>query len=261
MINFAQGEFAVFGGLLTYTFSCVLHIPILLAAVIAIICTAIIGALMERLFIYPLRNAQIINVIIATIGVSILLKALARLFWPEEAYKVPEFTSSSLTFLGVTQRSQTLWVFGLTLIAVMLTYIFFNHTRVGKGMKACSINREAASLVGINISNMSLYSFSLSAALGGAAGLINAPYASYGSGLFLGVKGFTSAVVGGLGNTFGAIFGGLLVGLIEELIAGFLQVVFGISSGYRDAITALILIVVLLLRPQGIFGRREGVKV
>jgi branched-chain amino acid transport system permease protein len=261
VINFAQGEFAVFGGLLTYTFAVILHLPIMLAAVIAVICSALIGAAMERLVVYPLRRAQIINIIIATIGVSILLKALARVLWPEEAYKVPEFTSANFTLLGVTQRSQIIWVFLLTILAVTITYLFFNHTRVGKAMKACSINRQAASLVGINVSRMSLYSFALSGALGGAAGLINAPYASYNLGLFLGVKGFTSAVIGGLGNTFGAVFGGLMVGLAEELIAGFLQVVFSISSGYRDAVTALLLVMVLLIRPQGLFGTGERIKV
>jgi branched-chain amino acid transport system permease protein len=261
IINFAQGEFCMFGGLFAFTFAVTLGLPLPLAILLAILATALIGGIMDRLLVYPLRNANIITAIIATVGASILFKSLGRLFWPKEAYKVPEFTSGNLAIPGATVSRQFLWVLGLTVISVLLVYLFFSHTRAGKAMRACSINRQAASLVGINVSRMSLYSFLLAATLGGIAGLVNAPYASYGIGLFLGIKGFTAAVVGGLGNTFGAVTGGLVLGLLEELIPGFLTVVLGISTGYKDAVAALLLVTVLLLRPQGILGRGLAEKV
>jgi branched-chain amino acid transport system permease protein len=261
IINFAQGEFCMFGGLFAFTFAVTLGLPLPLAMLLAIVATALIGGIMERLLIYPLRHASIITAIIATVGASIFFKALGRLFWPKEAYKVPEFTSGNFSIPGATVSRQFLWVFGLTVISVALVYLFFNHTRAGRAMRACSVNRQAASLVGINVSRMSLYSFLLAATLGGIAGLINAPYASYGIGLFLGIKGFTAAVVGGLGNTFGAVTGGLVLGLLEELIPGFLTIVLGISTGYKEAVAAILLIAVLLLRPQGILGRGIAEKV
>jgi len=261
IINFAQGEFSMFGGLFAFTFAVSMGLPLPLAVLLAIACTAAIGAIMERTVIYPLRHASTLVAIIATIGVSILFKSLGRIFWPKEAYKVPEFTSGNLSLPGATVSKQFIWVLGLTFLSVMLVYIFFSRTRTGKAMRACSINRQASSLVGINVSRMSFYSFLIAACLGGLAGIVNAPYASYDIGLFLGIKGFTAAVVGGLGNTFGAVVGGLVLGLMEELIAGFLTVVLSVPSGYKDAVAAILLIVVLLLRPQGILGRSVAEKV
>ena len=255
IINFAQGEFAMFGGLFAYTFSSALGLPLFIAVILAILITAAIGGVMERAVIHPLRHANVIAAIIATIGASIFFKAIGFLFWPNEAYKVLDFTTGNLSLPRVTVSRQFLWVFGLTILSVTLVYFFFNKTKAGKAMRACSINRQAASLVGINVSRMSLYAFILAAALGALAGLINAPFAKYSIGLFLGVKGFTAAVVGGLGNTFGAVAGGLALGLSEELITGFLTIVLGVSTGYQEAVAAILLILVLLLRPQGILGK------
>jgi branched-chain amino acid transport system permease protein len=261
VINFAQGEFAMLGALLAYQLAARAGLPVLLAASLSVTITAVIGIMVERAVIFPLRRTPVINMIIGTIGVSILLKSLARVIWPEEAYNVPPFTQGTFDFLGVTQRYQGLWVISLTAAAVVLTYLFFQRTMTGKAMKACSINRQAASLVGINVSRMSMYAFALSAALAAAGGLINAPAASYGMGLGLGISGFTAAVVGGLGSPFGAVVGGLTIGLLESVITGFLQVVLGVSSGYGEAVIPFVLVLMLLLRPQGLLGRGEKVRV
>lgn len=261
IINFAQGEFSMFGGLFAYALAVSAGLPIPLAALLAVLATAAVGGAMERLMIYPLRRAGVLTAIIATVGASIFFKSLGRVFWPSEAYKVPEFTPGTFRLPGATVSKQFLWVTGLTVVCVALVYLFFSRTRAGKAMRACSVNRQAATLVGINVSRMSLYSFILAAALGGAAGMISAPFASYGMGLEMGIKGFTASVVGGLGNTFGAVVGGLVLGLLEELIPGFLNVVLGISTGYKGAVSAIILIAVLLLRPQGLLGRGLAEKV
>ncbi len=255
IINFAQGEFSMFGGLFTYALSVSAGLPAPLAAALAVTATAAVGGAMERIMIHPLRKAGVLTAIIATVGASIFFKSLGRVFWPSEAYKVPEFTPGTFHLPGATVSRQFFWVVGLTALCVVLVYLFFSRSRAGRAMRACSVNRQAATLVGINVSRMSLYAFILAAALGGAAGLISAPFASYGMGLEMGVKGFTAAVVGGLGNTFGAVVGGLVVGLLEELIPGFLTVVMGVSTGYKGAVAAVILIAVLLFRPQGLLGK------
>jgi len=261
VINFAQGEFAMLGALLAYQFSTRPHLPLSLAVLVSLMLTALIGLAVERTVIFPLRRTPIINMIIATIGVSIFLKAVARIIWPEEAYNVPPFTSGSFTVLGITQRYQGIWVILLTAASVAAIYLFYRGTVAGKAMRACSINRQAAELSGINVSRMSMYAFSLSAALAAAAGFINAPAASYGMGLSLGISGFTAAVVGGLGNPFGAVLGGLVIGILESITSGFLQVVLGLSSGYGEAVIPLVLIAVLLFMPQGLLGRGEKIRV
>ncbi len=255
VINFAQGEFSMFGGLFAFALAVTAHLPLALAVVLAVLLAGLVGILTERLIIYPLRHMSILVMIIATVGASILYKAVGRIFWPLESNPLPQFTTGQIRLLGITVSRQIFWVFGLTAVAVVAVYFFYNKTRAGMAMRACSINRQAASLMGINVQRMAMYAFGLSALLGGLAGLVNAPSTNYHIGFYLGVKGFTAAVIGGLGNIFGAVLGGLALGLVEELVAGL------ISSGYRDLIAAVILITVLLLRPAGLLGKREVVKV
>ncbi|MHB8781363.1 MAG: branched-chain amino acid ABC transporter permease [Candidatus Geothermincolia bacterium] len=255
VINFAQGEFSMFGGLLFFSFAVTAGLPVALAVCLAILLTGMIGAATERLVIYPLRHLTVLVMIIATVGASILFKAVGRLFWPMESNPVPQFTSGQLNFLGITVSRQMFWVFGLTALAVAAIYYFYNRTRTGMAMQACSINRQAACLMGINVQRMSMYAFFIAALLGGLAGLVNANAANYHIGFYLGIRGFTAAVIGGLGNVFGAVVGGLSLGLLEELTAGL------ISSGYRDLIAAVVLIAILLVRPQGLTGKRRTEKV
>jgi branched-chain amino acid transport system permease protein len=261
VINFAQGEFYMFGALLTYTFSSKLGLPVALAAMAAVAATALIGACMERVVIFPLRRAPVINMIIGTIGASILFKAVGRVFWPEDVYRVPGFIEGSFRFLKFNLDRQDLLVLAITALSIFLVWFFFQRTRAGKAMKACSINRQAAGLVGVNVSRMSMYAFAMSAALAALAGLLDASYVNYGIGLTMGISGFTAAVLGGLGSTFGAVAGGFLLGVVMSVTAGFLQVVLNVSSGYTEAIIPALLILVLLLRPQGIMGAGEKVRV
>lgn len=255
IINFAQGEFAAIGALAAYTFSTGLGLPLPLAVASAVLVAGALGVLLERGVIRPLQGKGVLTAIIATIGASIFMKAGARILWPEEAYKVPEFTKGQYNLPGVSFNSQLIWMIVLTATSIAGVYLLMNGTKLGKGLRACAINPEAAKLVGINISLMSMAAFGIAGLLGGMAGLISAPFANYGMGLYLGIKGFTAAIIGGLGDIYGSVLGGLTVGLSEEVIAGFLSVVLGISSGYKDAVAVILLVVVLLFRPQGLVGR------
>ena len=146
---------------------------------------------------------------------------------------------------------------GGTALLVLTVHLFFNRTLVGKAILACSCNKTAAQLVGINVGRMLLVAYGLSALLGAMAGVLVAPitYTSYDAGIMLGLKGFAAAVLGGMGNPMGAVAGGLLLGLVESLAAGL------ISSGYKDAIAFVILLLVLFLRPSGLFGRATAERV
>jgi len=258
VINFAQGEFTMLGGLTAVTFYAVLGLPLPLALLLAVIVVTIIGILFERLAIYPLRNASVITLIIVTVGVSIVIKNVAMILWGRDPLTLPAFSGEKpIEFYGAFIVPQTLWVIGLTAIAVIILQIFYKRTIMGKAMKACSLNRTAARLMGINSSNIVLLSFAMSAGFGALAGVLITPIAmtSYSVGSFLGLKGFAGAVLGGLGNPLGAVVGGLLLGILESLSIGF------IASGYKDAIAFLILLLVLFFKPSGILGARIREKV
>jgi branched-chain amino acid transport system permease protein len=179
------------------------------------------------------------------------------LFWGKDIYTLPHFSGEEpLLFLGATILPQTLWIIGILCVVVAILALFFNFTMVGKAMRACAVNPVAASLVGINVKKMVLLSFALSAALGAIAGIIITPIAlmEYDRGAILALKGFAAAVLGGLGNGVGAVVAGLIIGILESLGAGF------ISSGYKDAIALIVLLLVLFIKPSGIFGVSEASK-
>jgi branched-chain amino acid transport system permease protein len=257
IINFAQGEFVVLGGLMMVTLTMVLHLPLPVAFILTAAFVMAVGVLMERVTINPVKNPSVLRLIIITIAVSILIKGLAMLFWGKESRHMRHFSGEeSIHVLGATILPQTLWIIGALALTVGLFVYFFNHTMTGKSMRACAINRDAARLAGINDRNLIMLSFALSAAIGAIAGIIVTPVIQmdYGRGALLGLKGFGAAVVGGLGNSFGAVAAGLILGVIEAMAAGY------VSSHYMDAVALLILLIVLFVRPSGIFGDREAAR-
>lgn len=261
IINFAQGEFVVLGGLLFYTFFVVAHLPLVLALLIAVLIVAAIGLLMERITIRPLRNAPLVTLIIVTVGVSVILRGAAKLIWGSDAFSVPAFSGEKSLFIcGAAVQMQYLWVVGLAALVVVSVRLFFDRTLIGKAMQACAINPEAARLAGISVERMVQLSFALSAGLSALAGAVISPltFAAYDSGTILGLKGFSGAIIGGLGNGLGAVFGGILVGLLENLGVGLAPQG---AAGYQDAFAFVILLLVLFLRPSGLLGKHttEGV--
>jgi branched-chain amino acid transport system permease protein len=256
MINFAQGEFVMLGGLIMVFCSKFLPLPVAFCVTVAAV-TAI-GAIMERSTINPLKNASVLTLIIVTIAVSILLKGIAMFIWGKDPYVMRPFSGTEPVHLfGAAVQTQTLWVLGISGVVVVLLTLFFRKTRYGKAMLACADNPEAARLVGIKVKVMVLLSFALSAAIGAAAGAVITPISlmEYDRGALLGLKGFGAAVLGGLGSFYGAVAAGLILGIVESLCAGL------ISSGYKDAVALLVLLVVLFVRPSGLFGSVEASKI
>lgn len=252
VVNFAQGEFVMLGGMVT-VFVSAAGVPLPLAALIAVCTSIVVGLLLYWLAIAPARNASAVSLIIITIGASILLKGLAQVVFDKQFHKLPSFSGDApINLLGAAIQPQSFWVIGGTAIAVIVLYAFLEKTLLGKAVLATSASRLAARLVGINTATIMALSFGGSAAIGALAGILVTPITltSYDVGTMMALKGFAAAMLGGMGNPLGAVVGGLLLGLLETLGAGYL------SSTYKDAFAFIMILVVLFVMPQGLLGRR-----
>jgi branched-chain amino acid transport system permease protein len=257
VINFAQGEFVMIGGMSTVFLMAGGGLPLLVAIPTAVVITALVGVALEKFAVEPAirrpGGASVVTIIIITIGASIFIRGVVQVWLGKDFHRLPAFSGeASLDVLGAQLQPQSLWVLGVTLVVVAALWWFFERTRFGKAILATSHNRLAAQLVGIDIRLVLLASFGLSAALGGLAGILTAPITltKYDIGIMLGLKGFSAAILGGLGSGLGAIVGGLALGLAEALAAGY------ISSAYKDAVAFIIILAVLFLRPSGLLGGR-----
>lgn len=258
VINFAQGEFYMLGGMLSAWALRAFGVPLPLAVLLGVAATAGVGVLFELAAIRPRRDGDPLALIIITIGGSMLIKSLTQQALGSTEATVPPFTEGGPILLaGAAIERQTLWVWGLTVAAVIGLGLLYRYTRLGRAMRACAIDREAARLVGIDTRRVVTVSFALAALLGALAGAAVAPLTqtSFDAGAGMGLKGFAAAILGGLGGPFAAVAGGLVLGLLESMSIAFL------SSTYKDAISLVVLLAVLFLRPQGLFGRSSREKV
>ncbi len=252
IINFAQGEFVMLGGLVAVFFYETLHFPLWLSFVGSVVVVGLTGLILERYIIRKARNQTILVLIIVTIAFSIILKGSAMLIWGKDPYSLPHFNSGAPFIIGgAVLQKQSLWIIGISLLIIIGLSLFFQKTYYGKAMCACADNPLAARIMGIPVRQMILLSFTLSAAIGAAGGVVITPLSlmEYDRGALLGLKGFGVAVLGGLGNFWGALFAGLFIGIAESFCAGYL------SSGYKDAVALIALLVVLFVKPEGFFGR------
>lgn len=253
VVNFAQGEFVMLGGMIT-VFANLAGLPIPLAALIAIAATAAAGVALNKLAIEPARGAPVVSLIIITIGASIFIQGVAQVVFDKQLHRFPAFSGDTpIRILGATILPQSLWVLAGALAIFVGLWAFFTKTLTGRAVLATSNNRLAAQLVGINTNWVMTLSFALSAAIGALAGVLVTPITniSYGVGIAYALKGFAAAMLGGMGIPAGALVGGILLGLIEALTAGY------ISSVYKDAAAFIVILVVLFVMPSGIFGRKS----
>lgn len=258
IVNFTQVDFVSLGGLMMYSLLIKLGLPLIISFCLAVIVVTAVGALVERLSIEPARSKEVLILIFITIGVSILMRGGFKIIWGKNQMALPPFTGDTpIILLNAAILPQSIWIFCITILVVILLHLFFTKTLTGKAMRATSFNRRAAALAGVNINRMVLLSFALSGALGAVAGIIIVPITtlSYDIGVLLGLKGFAAAVLGGYGNSFGAVIGGLLLGVMESLGAG------TISSAYKDVIAFAVLLAVLFVKPSGLLGHGEKERV
>jgi branched-chain amino acid transport system permease protein len=257
VVNFAQGEFVMLGGMTT-VFLSVAGVPLPLAACLAIVATVGVGLALHRFAIETAHGASAVVLIIITIGASIFLRGAAQVVFDKRFHSLPPlFGADPIRIGGATILPQSLVVLGGAVAIVVLLWAFIDRTLTGKAVIATAANRLAARLVGINTRAIVGLSFALSAAIGAIAGILVTPITltSYDVGTLLALKGFAAAMLGGIGSGVGAVAGGILLGLFEALAAGYL------SSQYKDAVAFLVILVVLLAMPQGLFGKAKSERV
>jgi branched-chain amino acid transport system permease protein len=257
VVNFAQGDFAMLGAFAMVVLCIDLGLPYWAGLLITVAFMAAFGALFNLGVYYPLRHRTFLPVIISTIGASILLEnGVLATYGPRPQSLPGMFQSQGFSIGPVFFDSQYLTILAVTLVLVVLQYLFFERTLLGKKMQAVSQDKEMASLLGIPVALMIMLTFIYSATLGGIAGILVAPilFVSVNMGASIALKAFAASIIGGFGDVTGAIVGGLALGVIETFGASY------ISVPYKDAFGFLVLFVFLLFRPQGIFGERIAEK-
>jgi branched-chain amino acid transport system permease protein len=253
IINFAQGEFVMLGGMST-VFLSLAGVPLPLAALLAVVLTTAVGFALHRFAIAPARGASPVVLIMITIGASIFLRGAAQIVFDKSFHSLPPlFSGGPIRFGGATILPQSLVVLASAAVIVVVLWLFIERTLFGKAVAATAANRLAARLIGINTNRIVDFSFAISAMIGAIAGILITPITltSYDAGTLLALKGFAAAMLGGIGSAAGAVAGGLLLGMLEALSAGY------ISSNYKDAVAFLIILIVLVAMPQGLFGRAK----
>lgn len=253
VVNFAQGEFVMLGGMAT-VFLHMAGVPLPLAAALAILITVGVGLALYAFAIDPARGSSAVTVIIITIGASIFLRGVAQVVFDKRFHALPGwFGQEPIRIGGAAILPQSLVVLAGAGLIVALIFLIIDRTLLGRAILATAANRLAARLVGIPVRKIVALSFALSAAIGAVAGILVTPITltSYDVGTLLALKGFAAAMLGGMGSAVGAVVGGLLLGLAESFGAGL------ISSKYKDAIAFLIILGVLFVRPQGLFGKKN----
>ncbi len=249
IINFAQGEFVMLGGMLSFTLAESAGLPLAVSIPLSVLGAAAVGAAMYLFAIRPARNASVVSLIILTIGAAIFIRGIAGEIWGVDPVRPPYFTGNeSIPILGAFIHPQALWIIGTTIVVTVLLHLFLSYTMVGKALKACAVNPGAAGLVGINTRSMALIAFALAAAIGGIGGVVMAPLTltAYNVGVMIGLKGFIAAAIGGFKSPIAAVLGGLLLGIVESLAVAVNWGPF--TSAYKDAIAIGVLLLILLLR-------------
>ena len=270
VVNFAQGDFAMLGGYGMVLFLSGLpgnpemgipfveiHTPYFLAIALTVLVMAVIGLAFNYGVYYPLRNRPFLPVLISTLGASIFLQnTILAIFNPQPRPLDKLINVEGITVGGVFLDTQYLVILGFTVLAVAFQYFLFEHTLLGKKLQAVSQDKDMARLLGIPVSAMIIITFVYSAVLGGLAGVLVSPilFVSIGLGSIIALKAFAATIIGGFGDIAGAIIGGLIIGVVESFAAYY------ISVPYKDAYAFMFLFLVLLFRPQGIFGEKVAEK-
>jgi branched-chain amino acid transport system permease protein len=252
-INFAQGEWVMMGGMVAAA-SVAAQVPLVLAVLIALLVGIAVGLLSEWAIVRRLAKATPLSVTLLLIAVAICSKSLVMLLLGKNPASLPGFSGSApIVWAGLRIHPQTFWIVGITVVVMLATHAFFERTVLGRAMRAAAAQPEAAALCGIEPRLAMALSFALAAGVGALAGVIVTPLTltSFDHGTVLGFKGFSAAMLGGLGSLPGALVGGVLLGTLEALAGGL------ISSHFKDAVAFVALLLTLFWRPAGLLGRGE----
>ncbi|TKT72271.1 branched-chain amino acid ABC transporter permease [Afipia massiliensis] len=249
--HFAHGSVAMFGGYLTYFLISALGIGLLPSFILAMAVGALLGVVLERVAYYPVRNAPPINSFIIALGLTLIIEKLNLLAFGIDQVIIPTPFVNVINIGGVTMPELRIYVLVIAAILVIGMTLLIQRTWIGMAVRAVAQNRLAAVLMGINVNSVSMFVFALSSALGVAAGVLVGALFAVAPGVSSGlvIKGFAVLILGGLGSIPGAIVGGMVLGVSEAFAAAF------VSSAYKDVISFLLMILVLLVRPEGLMRR------
>jgi len=253
VVNFAQGEVFMFGAFITVTMFVILGQSFLTSIILGLIIGGVIGWLIYKLVVLPNLKKGFLFVIVGCVGVQILLRNIAIIIWGSSGIPFPSvFSTKPVEVMGILIVPEDIWIFFIGATAMLMLYIFLNRTKVGTAMRAAAQNREIAKMMGINIKLTDSLTFLIGGILAALAGILLSPtmFVTPQMGASIANKAFSAAVIGGFGSVPGAALGGFILGIIENIVGGFL------SSGYKDAIAFLILILFLMFKPSGLFGRK-----
>ncbi len=250
VLNLAQGEFVMWGGVMAGWAHGIMGWPLGGAILTGVIGTVLVGLVVDQVAIRPARGSAPVVQIIITVGISIVLRSMAALIWGTEPYHLPPIQGGGVHFLGVFLEYQSLWLLGVVAVCMTALALFFMYARLGRAMRACAENAEASRLCGVSPDRMSAMAFGLSALLAGLGGVLLTPILSmsFDRGTMLGLKGFSAAILGGLGHPIGGVFSGLFLGVLEQFSVWY-------SSVYKETLALSIVVLVLLFRPRGLFTR------
>ena len=250
VVNFAQGEFVMASGFMSYTLLIVLGLPYGLVLVATIVLSGFMGVVLERVVVRPIMDAPIFSIVIATIGASIVLRSSAGIIYGYDVLPLPTIFSKDPVRVGFVRfTAMDVGVIGSSLVIMVALYLFFKLTKTGMAMRATAQSQTAARLMGVSVKRIFSLTWAISAAIGGVAGVLIAPIIYLDPNLgFIGVKAFAGAILGGFGSIPGAIVGGMLLGVIENLSGYFF------NAGIKQVSTYILLILVLVIRPSGFFG-------
>ncbi len=250
VVNFAQGEFVMASGFISYTLLIKLGLPYWLVLLVTILLSGFMGVILERVVVRPIMDAPIFSIVIATIGASTVMRSSAGIVYGYDVLPLPTiFSKDPLRFGVLNFTAMDLGVIGFSLVIMLALYLFFKLTKTGMAMRATAQSQTAARLMGVSVRRIFSLTWAISAAVGGVAGVLIAPIIYLDPNLgFIGVKAFAGAILGGFGSIPGAIVGGMLLGVIENLSGYFF------NAGIKQVSTYILLILVLVVRPIGLFG-------
>jgi branched-chain amino acid transport system permease protein len=252
IVNFAQGELVMIGAYFALFYT-LLQLPFYLVFLFSITSAFMVGMIIDKVICEPLLRAKHFTVIIATFALSYLMRSLIRMIWGNQYYTLPSpFPPTTYKYGELVIGSQNLWITVISVGIMSIFYLFFRFTKTGKSMFATAQNQEAASLMGVNIRRVFMLIWGLSGALAAASGILLAPISAVSPYMgLIGIKAFVVAVLGGFNSLPGAVIGGFLLGIIENI-----SIIY-ISSGYKDVVVFVIFIAVLAIKPTGLLGTEE----
>jgi branched-chain amino acid transport system permease protein len=258
VVNFAQGEMAMFGTFICFALLTKASLSLIVVLALAVPVGMMLGIVTERIAMRPLQSAPPINALIATIGLWMIFHHAAGWIWGYDPVRFPSlFSSQPLDVMGVRVAQNSLGIIAVTLLVVVLLYLFFEYTRTGIAMRAASMNRRAAQLMGVNVGRVSMVAWGLATAISVVSGFLVAPLTFLDFEMMFAVllKAFAGAILGGFNNLPGAVIGCLVIGVLENLFAAY------VSNAFKDTFAFVIIIAVLMIRPQGLFTRQIAKKV